>query len=99
MMRDLTKEDLKKYANKLMFDMEDNEYETLLGEFGIVLKHFEKMNELDGIENIDPLVFPFVNSDATLREDVATDSLSAEEAFLNAKDVLNNEIKVPKVVE
>ena len=30
----VTKENLKDYANKLMFDMEENEYETLEKEFG-----------------------------------------------------------------
>jgi len=98
-MPELTKEDLKKYANKLMFDMEDEEYEALLDEFKISLKHFEKMNELDGLNDYEPMVFPFNNDDAALREDVATSAISVEEAFSNAKEVENNEIRVPKVVE
>ena len=98
-MPELTKEDLKNYANKLMFDMKDEEYEALLDEFKISLKHFEKMNELDGLNDYEPMVFPFNNDNATLREDVATSAISVEEAFSNAKEVENNEIKVPKVVE
>ena len=37
----VTKELLKSYANKLMFDMDDSEYETLLKEFDVILKQMD----------------------------------------------------------
>ena len=37
----ITKEMLKDYAKKLMFDMDDNEYETLEDEFKTILKQME----------------------------------------------------------
>ena len=42
----ITKEKLKVYANKLMFDMEDSEYETLLKEFDVILKQMGKIGEI-----------------------------------------------------
>ena len=46
----ITKEKLKNYANKLMFDMNDEEYETLQKEFDVVLK------QMDLIGNIEDMV-------------------------------------------
>ena len=40
----MTKEELKIYANKLMFDMSNQEYETLLNEFDILLKKMETLS-------------------------------------------------------
>ena len=65
-------EKLKDYANKLMFDMDDSEYETLALEFEVILKQMDLIDKIDGIEKVD--------------------------ALANAKDVLANQIKVPKVV-
>ena len=41
----ITKELLKKYASKLMFDMKDEEYETLQKEFDVMLKRIEAMTK------------------------------------------------------
>ena len=46
----ITKEKLKVYANKLMFDMEDSEYETLLKEFDVILKQMDKIGEIEEIK-------------------------------------------------
>lgn len=35
----IEKEKLKQYANKLMFDMDDSEYQTLQEEFEVILKY------------------------------------------------------------
>jgi len=94
-------EKLKKYANKLMFDMEDSEYETLQEEFDVILKQMELIGKIDNIENVEPLFFPFKNTDATLREDVEDEleTLTVDEVLANAKSVLKDQVKVPKVVE
>ena len=41
--------DLKDYAHKLMFDMDDLEYETLLKEFDVVLKQMDIISKFDNI--------------------------------------------------
>ena len=43
--------------------------------------------------------FPFVLEDAFLREDEVSMSLPVEEALSNAKDVKDNCVKSPRVVE
>ena len=91
-------EKLKDYANKLMFDMDDSEYETLALEFEVILKQMDLIDKIDGIEKVDPMFFP--NEDFALRwrddEDISV--IDTKDALANAKDVLANQIKVPKVV-
>ena len=53
----ITKEALKKYANLLMFDMSDIEYQTLEEEFNIILKQMALIGKIAGIENVLPMHF------------------------------------------
>ena len=41
---------LKDYAKKLMFDMDDNEYETLEDEFKTILKQMELIENIPNIK-------------------------------------------------
>lgn len=95
---EITIEKLKDYAGKLMFDMDEKEYETLKNEFSIILKQMELVEKLDNIKDVEPMTFPFP-IDAQLREDVSKENLAIDDVIKNAKEVIGREIKVPKVVE
>lgn len=95
----VTKELLKKYASNLMFNMSDEEYDTLLDEFKIILNQMDLIDKIDGIEKVEPMTFPFLTYDKGLREDVSEETLNVEEVLLNATLKSNNQIQVPKVVE
>ena len=97
-MQKITKENIQDYALKLMFKMKEEEFDTFEKEFVTILKHMDLIGEIDGIEKVEPMVFPFVNKDAKLRKDVATSTLTTEEAIKNAHETIYDEIKVPKVV-
>lgn len=94
----VTKEKLKDYAAKLMFDMDDEGYDRTLEEFETVEKHMALIGEIEGIDKIEPMTFPYVIYHATLREDEAKDCLTNEEVLANAKESKANQVKVPKVV-
>ena len=94
----VTKEKLKDYANKLMFDMDDAGYDRTLEEFETVEKHMALIGEIDGIDSVEPMTFPYVIYHATLREDESKDTLTNEEVLANSKDTKANQVKVPKVV-
>ena len=79
----IEKELLEKYAEKLMFRMSDEEYNTLQNEFDIILKHMDLIGNIDGINEVEPMIFPFVTYEAELREDVIEDSLSVDEVLSN----------------
>ena len=97
----IEKEKLKKYANKLMFDMEDSQYSTLQEEFDTILKQMDLISNIPNISNVEPMFFPFINEDVELREDavIENDELTVDEVLMNAKSVSKDQVKVPKVVE
>ena len=94
----VTKENLKNYAARLMFDMDDEGYDRTLKEFEVIEKHMDLIGEIDGIEDVEPMTFPYVIYHASLREDIEKESLTNEEVLKNAKEVKANQVKVPKVV-
>lgn len=89
---------LKKCANSLMFAMEDEEYDVLQAKFKVILEHIQLMNKIDGLAEKSPLTFPFILNGITLREDKIVDCLLPSELLSNTNEVVNNEVKVPKVV-
>ncbi len=97
-MQKITKENIQDYALKLMFKMKDEEFETFEKEFETILKHMDLISKIDGIEKVEPLVFPFKNEDAKLRKDVANSTLTTFDAVKNAHETIYDEVKVPKVV-
>jgi aspartyl/glutamyl-tRNA(Asn/Gln) amidotransferase C subunit len=95
----ITKDMLKKYANLLMFDMNEEEYDTLEEEFKTILKQMDYIGKIDGIDKIEPMTFPFELDSASLREDEVGDYLTVDEVLSNTKQEVDNQVKVPKVVD
>jgi aspartyl-tRNA(Asn)/glutamyl-tRNA(Gln) amidotransferase subunit C len=95
----ITKEALKKYANLLMFDMKDEEYETLKDEFDVILKQMTLIDKIAGIESVSPMHFPITNYQITGRDDEEVFNLDVNDVLKNAKETSSNQVKVPKVVE
>ena len=95
----MDKETLKMLANKLMFTMEDSEYDTLLDEFDTMIKQMDLIGKIDGIENIEPMCYPFPLNDVCLREDEVNDELEIDDILVNSGSNLYNQVKLPKVVE
>lgn len=94
----VTKEKLKDYAAKLMFDMDDEGYDRTLKEFETIEKHMALIGQIENIDNALPMTFPYVIYHANLRKDEAHDCLTNEEVLANAKETKANQVKVPKVV-
>lgn len=94
----VTKEKLKDYAAKLMFDMDDLGYERTLKEFETIEKHMELIGKIENIDNVEPMTFPYIIYHASLREDEDKEILTNEEVLMNAKETKANQVKVPKVV-
>lgn len=95
----IEKEKLKDYAKKLMFDMKEEEYTTLQEEFAIILKQMDLIGKIPNIKDVEPMTFPFKNEDVSLREDVVGDYLTVGEVLSNVKHQIDDQVKVPKVVD
>ena len=90
---------LKDAANRLLIDMSESEYETLLSEFNIVTKQMKSLNENIELDKIEPMVFPYEVYTTELREDIAKEPLTREEALKNSQRKVGGQIKLPKVVQ
>ena len=95
----IEKDKLKDYANKLMFDMADEEYETLSQEFETILKQLDLIGEIDNISAVEPMVFPYIKEDVVLRDDSESRVVDVDVAFSNCHGKKGDEVKVPRVVE
>jgi aspartyl/glutamyl-tRNA(Asn/Gln) amidotransferase C subunit len=97
-MKTITMDVLKDAANRLLFDMSEEQYKTLYEEFGILTKQMEKIGQIKNLDQFAPMTFPFDCSTSFLREDVAEKPLTRDEALQNAGSKQDNQIKLPKVV-
>lgn len=97
-MQKITKENIQDYALKLMFKMKDDEFDAFEKEFETILKQMELIGQIEGISDVEPLVFPFKLKDVKLREDISNSTLTTDDAIKNAKETIYDEVKVPKVV-
>lgn len=97
----ITRDKLEEYAKKLMFEMENHEYKTLEDEFEIILKQMEFIDNINDIDSVEPMTYPFdlELDDSYLREDVASNEICFDDMKVNVKEYENNMVKVPKVVE
>ncbi len=95
----ITKEKLKDYAHKLMFDMNDEEYDTLLKEFDVMLKQMDLIGNIKDISCVEPMTFPFELDSVELRNDEESRNIEIEEVLSNAGSKKGREVRVPKVVE
>ena len=98
-MKTVNKEILKNAANKLMFDMSDEQYDQLVKEFDIIIKQMNLIGEIPGVDDAAPMTFPFDVTSSYLREDAPTAPLNIDDALRNAKDVVDGQIRLPKVVK
>ena len=97
----ISKSELESLAKKLMFEMNDDEYETLEKEFDVILKQMDLIGNIKGIDKALPMTFPFdleLNDDY-LREDVYSNEINFNDMKINVKDYEDKRVKVPKVVE
>lgn len=97
-MKKYSKEVLKDAANRLLFDMKDEEYDVLLNEFKTIISQMELIGKYEDIDHLEPMIFPFESSTDYLREDEPSAPLTKEDALKNAKSVKDGQIKLPKVL-
>lgn len=97
-MKQINEAVLKDASHRLLFDISDEEMKLLLNEFDILVKQFELLKDIENVNEVKPMTFPYEIFNDYLREDVPSDVLTKEEALKNAKNVKDGQIKLPKVV-
>ena len=92
-------EELKDLATRLKFDMNEEEYKTLQEEFEIILSQMELLGNIKGLDEVEPMTFPYQVFASVIRDDEVGELMSYDEIFSNIKNSRFNQIRVPKVVQ
>lgn len=95
----MDKDTLKMLANKLMFTMDEREYDTLLDEFDTILKQMDLIGNIPNIKEVEPMVYPKRLDNVKLREDDVMEEMELDDILVNSGSTLYNQVKLPKVVE
>ena len=94
----MKKEEIKVLANKLMFDVNEEETAEIQNEFDLLdqmLDMFEKI-DTDGVEE---MIYPFDEETEYFREDREDNVLSQNDVLANAGKVISGHVVVPKVLK
>lgn len=97
-MSKFTKEMVDDYAEKLLIGLTEEESNMVLEEFSIIDETINKINNIQGIEEIEPMTHCLDNFIYELREDVEEESIPIEELLQNCDEHTEKEVEVPKVV-
>lgn len=93
-----TKEMVDEYADKLLIGLTDEENKMVLEEFEVIDETINMINEIDGIEDVEPMTHTLDDFEYELREDVIEESVPIEELLQNCDRHNGREVEVPKVV-
>ena len=93
-----TKEMVDDYADKLLIGLTEEENKMVLEEFEIIDETINTINEIEGIEKVEPMTHTLDDFEYELREDVAEESCSIDDILSNCDLHNGREIEVPKVV-
>jgi aspartyl/glutamyl-tRNA(Asn/Gln) amidotransferase C subunit len=93
-----TKEIVEDLADKLLIGLTDEENQMVLEEFEVIDETINIINEIDGIENVEPMTHTLDDFVYELREDVVEESCTIDEILSNCDVHNGREIEVPKVV-
>lgn len=97
-MSKFTKEMVNDYAEKLLIGLTEEETNMVLDEFTIIDENINKINNIKGIEKIEPMTHCLDNFIYDLREDEIEESIPIEELLQNCDERTDREVEVPKVV-
>ena len=93
-----TKEMVNDYAEKLLIGLTEEENDMVLSEFDKIDSDINIINEIDGINSVEPMSWCLDDCSCELRDDIVVASISSEEVVKNCDDYRVCEIKIPKVV-
>lgn len=98
-MKKVTKEVLQESANRIMIRLTDEELNNLLSDFDNIISQMKLIGDIPGVDDVEPMVFPFDVTSDFLREDEVEKPLPREDALKNTHDVVDGQIRLPKVVK
>lgn len=93
-----TKEMVNEYAEKLLIGLTEEETNMVLEEFTIIDEDINKINNIKGLDEVEPMTHCLDNFVYELRDDSVEESIEIEELLQNCDNKTDREVIVPKVV-
>ena len=93
-----TSEMIEDYANKLLIGLTKEEIDMVLEEFNTIDETINTINQIEGLDNVEPMTHCLDDFIYELREDREEESIPVEEILQNCDDKTDREVIVPKVV-
>ena len=93
-----TSEMIEDYANKLLIGLTKEEIDMVLEEFNTIDETINTINQIEGLDKVEPMTHCLDDFIYELREDIEEESIPVEEILQNCDDKTNREVIVPKVV-
>lgn len=93
-----TKEMVNDYAEKLLIGLTDEENNMVLEEFMIIDETINKINDINSIEEIEPMTHCLDRYITELREDIEEETLDINDILSNCDSHTDREVILPKVV-
>jgi len=94
-----TKELVNEYADKLLIGLTEEENKMVLDEFEMIDKSINLINNIEEIDKVIPMSYCLDDFVYELREDIVEESVDIDELLSNCDDKINDEVKVPRVIE
>lgn len=98
-MEKFTEEMVNDYADKLLIGLTKEENKMVLDEFEVIDKDISIINKIENIEKVEPMTHCLDDFTYELREDEIEESIDIDLILSNCDDYINDEVRVPKVVE
>lgn len=92
------REYFRKLAHQLMFDLSDEEADSLVKEFSTLEGQMSLMDAVN-TDGVEEMIYPFEDETSFLREDVVSNVITQEEALSNVTKKIEGHFVLPKVVK
>ena len=94
----VTKEVIDLCAENLLFRLNPGQTDLIYEEFGSIMAQIDFLKGIKGVDDADPMTFPYSEHQKFLRKDTPSKPLKNEVALANCHTKIGNQIKLPKVV-
>lgn len=92
------REYFRKLARQLMFDLSDEEADSIKAEFSELERQMSFLEAVN-TDGVEEMVYPFEDETSFLRDDVVSNVISQEDAVKNVNKKLEGHFVLPKVVK
>lgn len=88
----------KKLANQLMFNLSDEEADSIVREFDTLSRQMSLLDKVN-TDGVEEMVYPFEDETSYVRPDVVSNVIAQEDALANVDRKIEGHFVLPKVVK